>query len=121
MRKGLLNILEPGKDPVKDQQIIDYLEGKLDAEAQHNVEEQELEDELFLDAMEGLQSVEDKSRLEMIARDMNKALQAKLIIKKNKRSEQRKWKDQKWITVSIVTLLLLLFISFLVVKIVFKS
>ena len=40
--------------------------------------------------------------------------------RKNKHKEKRKWKDQTWIILSIITVLLLIIISYLIMKTILK-
>ena len=118
MDNKLLNILQSKEVPIENQQIIDYLQGTLNTANQQQLEEHELGDAMMQDAMEGLQTVQDKARLEMMAREMNQTLQKKLVAQKNKHKEIRKWKDQKWILLSIATILLIVIICYLVMKVV---
>ena len=116
MNKNLLDILQSKEVPIENQQVIDYLKGDLEPATNQALEQQELEDEMMRDAMEGLREVNDTSRLEMIAREMNQTLQKKLATQKNKHKEVRKWKDQSWILLSIATVLLIVIICVLVMK-----
>lgn len=120
MDNKLLNILQSKEVPIENQQVIDYLKGKLNADMQHQLEEQELEDPLVKDAMEGLQLLPDRSKLEMIAKEMHFHLQKKLSVYKNKHKEKRKWKEQNWILLSIVVILLLIIICYYVMKVILK-
>ncbi|MES2774939.1 MAG: hypothetical protein V4722_12180 [Bacteroidota bacterium] len=117
MDNKLLNILTSKEVPIENQQIIDYLKGELDNTTQQRLEETELEDAMMQDAMEGLQSVQDKVRLEIMAREINHTLQKKLALQKNKHKETRKWKDQNWILLSIGTVLLIVIICYWVMKV----
>jgi len=121
MNKNLLDILQSKEVPIENQQVIDYLQGNLKPEVSQELEQQELEDEMMRDAMDGLREVEDTSRLEMIAREMNQTLQKKLAAQKNKHKEVRKWKDMNWISLSIATVLLIVVICYLVMKYMKKS
>jgi len=117
MDNKLLNILQTKEVPIENQQIIDYLTGDLNEEMKHHLEENEIDDAMMQDAMEGLNSIQDKARLEKMARDLNQTLQKKISSQKTKHIETRKWKDQSWILLSIATVLLIVIICFLVMKV----
>ncbi|MEO7312955.1 MAG: hypothetical protein ABIX01_21395 [Chitinophagaceae bacterium] len=116
MDNKLLNILQSKEVPIENQQIIDYLTGMLEADQRQQMESQELDDAMMQDAIEGLQAIKDKSRLERIAKEMNKTLQKKLTTQKKRHVETRKWKDQKWILLAIATVLLIVVICYIVIK-----
>lgn len=120
MDNKLLNILQSKEVPIDNQQIIDYLKGELNVDTQHQLEKQELESAFVHDGIEGLQLIADKAKLEMITREMHFHLQKKLNTHKNKHKEKRKWKDQTWIILSIITVLLLIIISYLIMKTILK-
>jgi uncharacterized membrane protein YukC len=117
MDKKLLDILQNDEEkPIDDAQLLSYLKGALDNDVLHDVQQQELNDDMVADAMEGLRTIKDKARLEALTRDLNKQLQKKLKEKKQKHIETRKWKDQNWITLSIVSILLLIILCYLVFR-----
>jgi ABC-type bacteriocin/lantibiotic exporter with double-glycine peptidase domain len=118
MDNKLLNILQSKEVPIENQQIIDYLKGDLNNVSQQQFEEQEQDDAMMQDAMEGLNSIQDMARLEMMTREMNQSLQKKLVAQKNKHKETRKWKDQKWLLLAIATVLMIVVICYMVMKVV---
>lgn len=118
MDNKLLNILQSKEVPIENQQIIDYLKGDLNNVSQQQLEELEQDDAMMQDAMEGLNSIQDMARLEMMTREMNQSLQKKLAAQKNKHKETRKWKDQKWLLLAIATVLMIVVICYMVMKVV---
>jgi len=120
MDNNLLNILQSKEMPIENEQIIDYLKGGLKQPAQQQMEAQEMDNAMMQDAMEGLKYVNDTSRLEMIAREMNKTLHKKIANQKIKHKETRKWKDQSWILLAIATLLVIVVICYWVMKAFFR-
>jgi len=120
MDKALLNILESDNKPVDDRQILEYLQGDLNADTRHLLEQQELDDEMMQDAMEGLQTLPDTSKLELIARELNQGLQKKLNAQQNKHRETRKWKDQSWLIYTTITIILLAIVCVLAMRFFYK-
>lgn len=116
MDPELLNILRSREVPIDDQRIIDYLKNELQGDARQQLEQQEMDDAMMQDAMEGLNSIADKTRLELMARELNQHMQQRLADQQKKHREKRKWKDQSWILITIVTVLLLITIGYIVVK-----
>jgi hypothetical protein len=113
---NLLNILESNEVPIENQQIIDYLQGQLTTDAQNKLEQQEQNDPMMKDAMEGLQMMPDTARLQKMTADMNLHLQQRIAEKKLKRKETARWKDQNWIIMSVITVILLIIICFVFIK-----
>ncbi len=118
MDKNLLDILQNNEAPIDDEQLISYLKGELDKNVLHAVQEQEMNDEMMADAMEGLQNIKDKTSLGLVSKDLNQQLQKKLKETKQKHKETRKWKDQNWITLSIVSVLLLVILCYLFFRVI---
>lgn len=116
MDKNLLDILKKSEEPIENDQLISYLNGVLPTENLQDIQQQEIEDAMMADAMEGLKNIKDKSRLETMTREMNHQLQKKLKGTKQKHIETRKWKDQNWIVLSIVSVLLLIMLCYLVFR-----
>ena len=113
---NLLNILQHKEAPIENEQILDYLKGQLQHDVEHRLESAEQEDVLIKDALEGLQMMEDKTRLDKLSHDLNRHLQQRIAEQRTKRKEVTKWKDQPWILMAAITLILLILISFVVMS-----
>lgn len=112
----LLNILQSDEVPIENQQIIDYLQGQLQVDAQNSVEQQELADPMMQDALEGLRMMPDKADLEKLTAAINLHLQKRISDHKLKRKETARWKDQNWILLALITFIILLMICFVVFR-----
>ena len=112
----LLHILQSNEVPIENQQIIDYLQGQLHADAQHNLEKQEQDDPMLQDAMEGLRMMPDTASLEKMTSAINLHLQQRISSQKLKRKETARWKDQNWILTAVLTILVLIIVCFLVIR-----
>lgn len=115
MNPDLLNILSNSNKDINDQQLMDYIAGKLSAEEKHQVEMRMAESEFMNDAVEGLQQVKGKKNLEDLVNQLNTDLQKKLEQKKT-RKEKRKIKEYPWIYLSIILILALVIIAWYVIN-----
>lgn len=107
MTEDLKNILSHGGKDIDQETLLKYLSGHLSKEAEHDVENNLLGDPFESDAVEGLQSVEDKARLELIVDSLNRDLRKKTALKKAF-VEKRALKPQWWLYFSILILLIIL-------------
>lgn len=121
MNKKLLNILQTRETPIENQQIIDYLNNKLSTEKRHLIEEQEMNSGLVQDAMDGLELMKDKTKLVKMTHEINRHLHEKLRDQIGIHNNKRQWKEQNWIILSVVTVLLILTICLIMFRILHKS
>ena len=108
MNDDLLNILSNSNKDIDNQLLMDYLSGKLSAEKSHEVEKMMADNDLFNDAMEGLQHVKDK-------RDIQTYVQ-KSLTKKRRRREKRKLKEGPWGYLAVIVIIMLCIAAYYVVK-----
>ena len=111
----LKDILSNSNKDIDNQKLMDYLSGKLSAEEKHDVEKEMSGSDFMNDAVEGLQSVENKNNIPSLVQQLNADLK-KQLGKKKKRKEKRKLKEQPWLYFSVVLILLLIVITWLVIK-----
>jgi hypothetical protein len=107
-------LLNLNKD-IEQDKLLDYLNKNLSAAEAHEVEKQMADDEFMNDAVEGLENFKDKKDLSFLINQLNKDLK-KQTEKKKLKKEKRKLKDQSWLYITIVTLLLLAIVAYLVIK-----
>jgi anti-sigma factor RsiW len=116
MNKDILNILS-GSHPhpaITDQQLLDYLAGKL-PEAEKRMVELQLADSEFLnDAVEGLESIGEKKNIAVFVDQLNKELHQKLARKTN-RKRHRTLHQQRWIYAGIILILALIIATWLLI------
>ncbi|CAL1517546.1 zf-HC2 domain-containing protein [Chitinophaga sp. MM2321] len=91
------------------QQLLDYVQGKLTAEEQHEVEMHLADCELCSEAIEGLAAIKDKKQIPVWLRDMRWQLLKKLHIRYRSR---RKTDNYIYLTVIILGILFLLLALF---------
>ena len=92
-----------------------YLQDKLSSEMKHEVEKKLLESEFTDDAVEGLKEIKDKKQIAYMVEMLNRDLKKKLA-KKKQRREKMRIKHQPWLYISILILILLVVISYIVIR-----
>lgn len=115
MSDELKDILSNSNKEVEQEKLLDYLNKKLSAPEAHELEKQMADDEFMNDAVEGLEKFNNKKDLPLYIEQLNRDLK-KQLDKKKQRKEKRKLKEQPWLYFAIILILLLLGISYLLVK-----
>jgi len=113
MNKDLLNILLNSNKDIDNQQLMDYLAGKLSEEEKHAVEIQLAENDFMSDAVEGLEIVKNKRDINVFVDQLNRDLHKKLF-RKSKR-QRRKAIQQRWTFAAIILILALLLAAWLMI------
>jgi hypothetical protein len=115
MSESYKDILSHLSTEVDQETLLLYLQGKLSEEKKHEVEKILLQNEFEDEALEGLQEFKDKEQLQYMTEMLNRDLKKKTE-KKKKRREKMQLKDQPWLYISILILLLLIVLSYLVIR-----
>lgn len=115
MSDELKDILSNLNKDIEQDKLLDYLNKKLSAAEAHELEKQMADDEFMNDAVEGLSTFSNKKDLSLLVDQLNKDLK-KQTAKKNLKKEKRKLKDQPWLYVTIILILLLAIIGYIVIK-----
>jgi hypothetical protein len=115
MSDDLKDILSNLNKDIEQDKLLDYLNKNLSAAEAHELEKQMADDEFMNDAVEGLEQFKNKQDLSVLVEQLNKDLKNKTA-KKNLKKEKRKLKDQPWLYITIVTLLILVVICFVLIK-----
>jgi hypothetical protein len=116
MNKDLLNILSNSSKDIDNQQLMDYLAGKLSENDKREVEMLLADNEFLNDALEGLENVKDKKNINVFVEQLNRELQKKLLRKKLKK-QKRKLPQQRWIYIAIIVILALVILTwFMIMK-----
>ena len=90
MQENLKDILSHLSTEVDQETLLLYLQGKLSAEQQHEVEKKIMENEFASDAIEGLDQFKDKHHLQALVEQLNKDLK-----KKNRKEKKQPRKKEK--------------------------
>jgi len=115
MSDELKDILSNLNNDIEQEKLLQYINQHMSDADQHAFEKQMNDDEFMNDAIEGLQSLENKNNISAIVQQMNADLK-KQLDKKKKRKQKRKLNEQPWTYYSIVLLLLLILIAYIVIK-----
>lgn len=114
MNNNLLNILSNSSKDINNQQLMDYLAGKLSEEEKHQVEMQLADSDFISDAVEGLDDVIDKKDINLYVEQLNRDLHKKLLQKKHKK-KKRKMLQQRWVFAAIVLILAIVIATWLMI------
>jgi hypothetical protein len=115
MQENLKDILSHLSTEVDQETLLLYLQGKLSAEQQHEVEKKIMENEFASDALEGLDQFKDKHHLQALVEQLNKDLKKKTE-KKKAAQEKRKIGLDPWVIITIVLILVLVVISYYIIQ-----
>jgi len=113
--ENLKDILSHLSSEIDQETLLLYLQNKLTAEKKHEVEKKLLENEFAEDAVEGLQTIKDKQDINYMVEMLNRDLKKKLA-KKRQRREKMRIKDQPWLYISLIILILLIVIAYIVIR-----
>jgi hypothetical protein len=111
---SLKDILSNLSTDIDQETLLLYLQGKLSAEKQHQVEKQILQNEFDSDALEGLEKVKDEKRLAFIVDQLNRELKKKTD-KRKQQKEKNTVHAQPWLLITVIIILLLIIISFVII------
>jgi len=114
MSESLKDILSNLNPDIDQETLLLYLQGKLSAEQQHEVEKQMMEDDFDADALEGLEGMKDPKKLQGVLDQLNYDLKQKTLKKKKRRSKLELNLDP-WIVVTVLVVLILVIISFFII------
>jgi len=115
MADNLKDILSSLSPDIDQEMLLLYLQNKLSEEKRHEIEKKLLDNEFADDALEGLQQFDDKQRINLLVEQLNTDLRHKLE-KKKQRREKLKIKEQPWIYVAVLIILMLIIIGYLLVR-----
>ena len=115
MSDNYKDILSNLSTDVDQETLLLYLQGKLSEDKKHEVEKILLQNEFEGEAMEGLQEFKDKEQLQYMAEMLNRDLKKKTE-KKKKQREKMQIKDQPWLYISLLILLLLIAICYIAIR-----
>jgi len=113
MNESLKDILSNLNPDVDQEMLLQYLQGKMSAQEQHELEKQMMGDDFDSDALEGLQEFQNKKNLAALVNQLNTDLK-KRTEKKKKFREKLKLNLDSNLVVAIIIILLLIILSYLI-------
>jgi predicted secreted protein len=114
MTDKLKDIFSHLSTEIDQETLLRYLNNQLSEEQRHEVEKKMLATDFNEDAMEGLQEIKNKEKISSFVDQLNRDLQKKLEKKKTRR-EKLRLKNQPWLFIAIVIILLLIVLSYVVI------
>ena len=115
MSESLKDILSNLNPEVDQETLLLYLQGKLTAEQQHELEKGMMEGDFEADALEGLQSMKGKKDLSYLVDQLNRDLR-KRTDKKKKFRDKLRLKEEPWLWMAVIIVLMLIVISYVVIR-----
>ncbi|HWK08211.1 MAG TPA: hypothetical protein VNS58_31500 [Puia sp.] len=115
MSNDLLNILSNSNKDIDNQQLMDYLSGKLSGEEKFAVEKMMADNDFMNDAVEGLETIENKKDIQVYVDQLNASLQ-KSLSKKKQRRLKRRLREGPWGYFAILLIILLCIAAYLIVR-----
>jgi hypothetical protein len=114
MADNLKDILSHLSTDISQETLLLYLQDKLPDDKRHEVEKKLLDNDFASDAIEGLQEFKDEQRIAYMVEMLNRDLRKKTEKKKRLRKKME-LKDQGWLYISVVIIILLIIISYIIV------
>jgi hypothetical protein len=114
MSEDLKDILSSLNPDIDQETLLLYLQGKLSAQQQHEVEKKIMENEFAADALEGLQDFKDKKNIAALVDQLNADLKRRTQKKKKLKGKMKLHLDSN-LLVAIAIILLLIIISYLII------
>lgn len=108
------NILPPNTE-FSEEELMQYLNNNLSNEKQHAIEMQMAESAFLADAVEGLQEFDNKKNILNYTEELNKQL-LKHTTRKKVRKSKRKFKQQDWIIMAVVIIMMLCLLGYFVIN-----
>jgi len=115
MNKDWLNILANSNKDIDNQQLMDYLSGKLSGEALHDLERSMADSEFLNDAVEGLQQMSNKKDMQAYVDQLNASMQQALEKKKQRRLKRR-LKEDPWGLLAVILVIALCILGYIVIR-----
>lgn len=113
--KDILGKESPGKLP--EEKLMAYLEGKLSADEQHEVEQFLAQESFESEAIEGLKSMQPADAKSAVDR-LNHDLRKQLLSHRSKR--RRQIKDNPWALLAVALTLLFIILAYFVIRLMLK-
>ena len=113
MKENLKDILSHLNPEVSQETLLLYLQGKLSAEQQHELEKSMLQDDFETEALEGLSQVENKHKVTEAVDQLNRELRRKTVSKKGKKRNE--FKEDPWLWIALLIILFLVVISYIII------
>jgi hypothetical protein len=114
MNEDLKDILSNLNPEIDQETLLQYLQGKLSVQQQHELEKQMMDNDFASDALEGLQEFRDKKSIAALVNQLNSDLKRRTE-KKKRFKEKLKLNLDSNLILAIIIVLLLIIISYVII------
>lgn len=114
MNNDILKILSQSNKDIDNQKLMDYISNKISDAERNEIESAAEGSELYADAIEGLEQLKDKKKIDFITSEINLNLGKKLSSKR--RRPKRTLISDSLIYYAVVIILLLAVITYIIIK-----
>ena len=114
MNENLKDILSNLNPDIDQETLLQYLQGKLSAQQQHELEKQMMDNDFNADALEGLQAFKNKKNISALVDQLNADLKRRTE-KKKKFKEKLKLNLDSHLIIAIIIILLLIILSYVII------
>ena len=114
MSENLKDILSNLNPDIDQETLMQYLQGKLSPQEQHELEKQMMDDDFDADALEGLQEFKNKKDISCLVDQLNTDLKRRTE-KKKRLKEKLKLNLDSTLVIAVVIILLLIVLAYLIV------
>jgi hypothetical protein len=121
MNENLKDILSNLNPDIDQETLLQYLQGKLSGQEQHELEKQIMGNDFESDALEGLQEFKNKKNIAALVDQLNADLKRRTEKKKRFRGKLKLKLDPNLILAIIIILLLITLSYFIVHRLLTKS
>lgn len=121
MSEDLKDILSGLSPDIDQETLLLYLQGKLSAQEQHEIEKKIMDNEFATDALEGLQNFKDKKNIAALVDQLNADLKRRTEKKKKLKSKMKINLDSNLILAIAIILLLIVLSYFIIHKMMIKG
>ncbi len=109
-----LNNIWNADDELNEEQLLNYINGKL-TEAEANAFEQQMAGSSFLnDSVEGLQQFSSPEKINVFTQQLNESLRKKIAVRKKK--SKRSFKGLSWELIAIIAVIVLCVLTYAVIE-----
>jgi hypothetical protein len=114
MHPDLLDILSHKESPISNQQLVDYLTGKMDDEQSNAFEKSVISNGMDNEALEGLQMLRNKEKITQYQLEINRSLRENLHQKKSAKKKKNivQLPYLVILTVALLALIILVWVLF---------
>ena len=114
MNENLKDILSNLNPDIDQETLLQYLQGKLSMQEQHELEKQMMDGDFEADALEGLQDFKNKKNIAALVDQLNADLKRRTAKKKKFREKLKLHLDSS-LLIALIIILLLIILSYLII------